>query len=68
MCHRFGRPFDTMGGALLPLSVGAVLDLCRAYAESLETFERVLFIEELMWPFVSERENRGQPARLEDQA
>jgi hypothetical protein len=57
-----------MGGALLPLSVAAVLDVCRAYGESLETFERVLFIEELMWPFVSERENRGQPARLEDQA
>lgn len=61
ICNRYGRPWDTMGGNTLPLAIEPILDVCRAYGESRETFERVLLIEELMWPYISERNNQGAP-------
>lgn len=57
-----------MSGQTLPLGLEPVLDLCRAYGESQQTFERVLLIEELMWPHIGKRGNQdasGQEQGLE---
>lgn len=52
--NRHDRPVDTMGGNTLFLPSKPVRDICFDYGEGIEMSERVLYIESLMHPILSE--------------
>lgn len=65
VCNQHGRPFDGMGGAVLPIDAEKAMGICGGYGEGIETFERVLFIEGIMFPALSKKkDDPDQPEEI----
>jgi hypothetical protein len=50
--HRYGRGSSMSG--LAPIKIDATLDLCRAKDATWEDFERILLVEETLYPHLME--------------
>jgi hypothetical protein len=54
-----------MGGAVLPIDAEKAMGICGGYGEGIETFERVLFIEGIMFPALSKKkDDPDQPEEI----
>lgn len=60
ICSQFCRPFDGMGGAVLPLSASDALLVCSGYGETDRTFERILMIEQILYPIISKKKETAE--------
>jgi len=62
MANRRDRPFSF--GGPLPLRTDSVLNLCELYNASLEDFEKILAIDDIIFPkLIAKEEDGGGPAK-----
>ena len=52
--HEFDRQYGAMGG-VFKLASQVALERCLIYGENLETFEKILTIERLMYPVIAKQ-------------
>lgn len=57
ICDRFARPVGGFGG-IFRIEIKSVIETCRVYGTFLEDFEKVLLIEDIIFPRVRERMER----------
>lgn len=61
-------PPGGMGGPVLnPIPTSAVRGLCEAYDESLETFEKILLVERIVFPLKAEARAQQMKEEAQDE-
>lgn len=55
ICNSHERPFDGYGGAILPIKATSAAQLVAAYGESLITFEKVIYLDKMLRPWIAEK-------------